>query len=1114
MEHVFPASDLPPDISTATIADYFRSDSKPTLFVDISKDTSEGFLTAVLFINNAFRSSGILLELLSPIKPSAICEPFISWVYEQSSASIVFGDCLWSGSMINDHLRVISGIALPDQLQSLQFEHRADIDLDRGSDGLVSINIKDSSVSPEYAHRDSLRFFPEPHSPHIQLIQDHDWDNSAFGPTNTWIASLRHQVQFMLSKSSPGAILWGPERLIIYNEAFHPLIGAWHPDLMGKSLKAEWSDFWSYYERICEEVEATESSVSVIAADGPLFLRDGCLQETFFTFQYIPLFDSNGNVTGVYDQAADVTNDMYAQGRMSILQRTSDIATTAKTQTDLWNTTIEILRDAKKDIPLVAMYSVNNDISLADIAAQIDHIEDVVTWVSKGSAGYAEDHLVMTGVSKIADLDGLSKIVQQALSNTGPTRFTSDDNEVARKLLADYYQHFIQVMILQIENALKLVVFIEAQARLLQETVDQAAIEQQLLSEQLQEQTRKAQESALRFLKFAEQAPARRDSSVQYSNKAYRILMGLPESEGSLRDHHTGSWKVDVHPDDLEEATEEWARACAGTSKGSFEWRNLRYPLTGDEDKDVIYLRSSTFAELDENGKMKTLTGLLMDRSIEVAHERITNARMEAALEEKRAQEYFMDMVSHEMRNPLNAMIQCAEEALELLTSPDTTAKPTMVDKATAEDCVAVINTILYCGRHQKEIIDDVLTLSKLDANLLTICPVPACPETVASQALKIFMADMRASGVQLEINFQQDSLLQHGVENVLLDPGRTLQVLINLIGNAIKFMKGMEERRLLVSLSAASTVSRTPGIKYIPSGRSRDESTTIPAEWKDNDPVYISFSITDTGPGLAEADMNALFARFKQASPRTHSQYGGSGLGLFISRELTELHDGEIGVASEVGRGSTFTFYVKGRRIAQPGPANGRIVPQAASSVGQVTEPQTENKEGVQPGLLSREVSYSGSQQAPLHDVGVLIVEDNVINQQVLERQLRKLGCRVTTANHGEEALDRLKTSSWFQGPPAVQHDDVTTAQFSIILCDLEMPVMDGKTCVKRIREWQAEGLLHKHIPVLAVTGNARVPLQDAQEWGFDAVVSKPFSVKSLVPLFETFGISGSNVT
>lgn len=546
MEHVLPPSDLPPDISTTTIADYFRNDTKPTLVVNKSKKESCDFSTAVLYINSAFRASGTLLELLSPVKPSTVGESFINWVFHQSSTSIVFGDHVWSGSMIGDDLRVISGIVMPDQIASPQSGCPADDSLDRNTAELASRKSNENSpISSEHA-RSSLRLFPEPHSPHIQLIQDHDWDNSAFGPTNTWIASLRHQVQFMLSKSSPGAILWGPERLIIYNEAFHPLIGAWHPGLMGKSLKAEWSDFWSYYERICEEVEATKSSVSVIAADGPLFLRDGCLQETFFTFQYIPLFDGSGNVAGVYDQAADVTNDMYAQGRMSILQRTSDIATTAKTQTDLWNTTLEILQDAKKDIPLVAMFSVSNDMSLADIAAQVDHIEDVATWVSKGSAGYAEDHILVTDVSRIANRDGLSEIVQQSLSNTGPTRCTTDDNEVAQKLLSgckykDYpyttmivcplrlasgaavgcmiiglnplrpydedYQHFIQVMILQIENALKLVVFIEAQARLLQETVDQAAIEQQLLSEQLKEQTRKAQESALRFLKFAEQAP-------------------------------------------------------------------------------------------------------------------------------------------------------------------------------------------------------------------------------------------------------------------------------------------------------------------------------------------------------------------------------------------------------------------------------------------------------------------------------------------------------------------------------------------------------------------------------------------------------------------------------
>lgn len=547
MEHVLPASDIHPAMSTTTIADYFGNDSKPTFVVDITKHESDGFPPAIIYINDALRAFEPFLELFASIESSAVREAFNNWVFHQTSTSVIFADCIWSGSMIRDDLRVISGIFMPNQPQSLQSGGRTDHVLDRSTTGdASSINPnEDSPVSNQHLDRPLLRIFPEPQTPHVRLIQDHDWANSAFGPTNTWIASLRHQVQFMSSNPLPGAVFWGPERLIIYNEAFHPLIGAWHPNLMGKSLKIEWSAFWAHYERICEEVEATKGAVSLVAADGPLFVRHGCLQETFFTFDYIPLFDSSGNVAGVYDQAMDVTNDMYAQGRMSILQRTSDIATTAKTQTDLWNTTLEILKDAKKDLPIVTMYTVGNDTSLADIATQVDHIEDVVTWISKGSAGYSEAHLT-TDVSDVAKLDGLTRMIQQSLSNVGPTLFTINDNEVARKLLADCeykgypydtiivcplrlasgaavgcmiiglnplrpydedYQHFIQLMILQIENALKLVVFIEAQARLLQETVDQAAIEQQLLSEQLKEQTRKAQESALRFLKFAEQAP-------------------------------------------------------------------------------------------------------------------------------------------------------------------------------------------------------------------------------------------------------------------------------------------------------------------------------------------------------------------------------------------------------------------------------------------------------------------------------------------------------------------------------------------------------------------------------------------------------------------------------
>jgi CheY-like chemotaxis protein len=135
-----------------------------------------------------------------------------------------------------------------------------------------------------------------------------------------------------------------------------------------------------------------------------------------------------------------------------------------------------------------------------------------------------------------------------------------------------------------------------------------------------------------------------------------------------------------------------------------------------------------------------------------------------------------------------------------------------------------------------------------------------------------------------------------------------------------------------------------------------------------------------------------------------------------------------------------------------------------------------------------------------------VLVVEDNDINRKVLKRQLEKLGYQVTTAIHGAEALSILKTSTWWQGDQTqggiqLSESNNVRPQLSIILCDLEMPVMDGVTCVRQIRQWQQESLLHSNIPVVAVTGNARAEktfLVDGS--GFDHVVSKPYSLTSLV--------------
>lgn len=142
-----------------------------------------------------------------------------------------------------------------------------------------------------------------------------------------------------------------------------------------------------------------------------------------------------------------------------------------------------------------------------------------------------------------------------------------------------------------------------------------------------------------------------------------------------------------------------------------------------------------------------------------------------------------------------------------------------------------------------------------------------------------------------------------------MLDPSRLTQVFINLMTNAIKFTKTQPARK--ISVAIAASIEKPPtvhnvAIKWFPS-RTEDfnKDLTTDPEWGNGEQVFVNFSVRDTGRGLTHDEQSRLFRKFAQANVRTHVEYGGSGLGLFISRELTELQGGEIGLYSEPGKGS-----------------------------------------------------------------------------------------------------------------------------------------------------------------------------------------------------------------
>lgn len=224
------------------------------------------------------------------------------------------------------------------------------------------------------------------------------------------------------------------------------------------------------------------------------------------------------------------------------------------------------------------------------------------------------------------------------------------------------------------------------------------------------------------------------------------------------------------------------------------------------------------------------------------------------------------------------------------------------------------------------------------------------------------------------------------------------------------------------------------------------------------------------------------------------------------ISRELASRQGGQIGVASEAGVGSTFAFYVRAHRCSAPLPRGARknlmntASPTArkrskASILTGAATVEEESQSHVTSEFAARKASeLSDLATTELH---LLVVEDNLVNQKVMSKQLERAGYVVSVANHGHEALDYIRKTRFA--------DPANGKPLDVVLMDVEMPIMDGLTCARRIREMEVQGSLKGHVPVVAVTANARAEQQAAAlEAGMDSVVTKPFRMLELLPELE----------
>jgi len=654
----------------------------------------------------------------------------------------------------------------------------------------------------------------------------------------------------------------------------------------------------------------------------------------------------------------------------------------------------------------------------------------------------------------------------------------------------------------QLATSLASIILFEEEIRRGKTAAEAAAMEQEHLSEQLAVQTKRLQ-------RMTELSPVGlfyidAEGLLLEANDCFFEMTGHPRE--NFREY---SWYDVIKEEDKLLVADVWHKLTVERLPWSAEVRlNKPWidPVTGESLDQWIL--GSAHPEFGSDGELRSIMGSVTGISHIKWAEGLQNRRLQEAEETRRQQNEFIDITSHEMRNPLSAILQCADDIANSLLEYKINGSKGTVPIAVVESCIEAANTIVLCANHQKCIVDDILTISKLDSNLLLITPIVVQPVAVAQRAVKMFDAEFQKKDIQIQF-IVQDSIRELEVDWAVLDPSRLLQVLINLLTNAIKFTQSQAKRSITVRVAASSTPpSEGPlGFEYIPPKGGKANPAIFGEEWATGELLYLHFEVEDTGRGLTIDEKKLLFMRFSQASPRTHAQYGGSGLGLFISRQLTELHGGQIGVGSEAGIGSTFAFYIKAKRPTSTNSTQLETVSPVEldwrrdSYISQIMRTGTDEYVTSWPSELQVEpveASLLATSTSPPR-YHVLVVEDNLVNQKVLNRQLEKTGCTVGVASHGEEALAYLEKTKVWKGTGNTGKD------LSVILMDLEMPVMDGLTCVRKIRSMEADGTILGHVPVIAVTANVRSEqIAAAKDSGMDDVVSKPFRISELMVKIE----------